>query len=443
MGGTMTLSGLIFLVINCLLGTGVFIAPGLIASDVGIISVPLILIWGGFFTVLCTCYSRLIDIMGDEFDPMAYCSAAFGSEKSQIYGWVLWWGLVFNCAVVWRSFEVCLGYLFDPVGSRVLGTLLSFLYIYVLCHQRNANVLKSGKFLILFTRLRCVPISMVAFVGFALATNIYQVDRTVSFSVAGLSNAILMLVFLFQGFELILIFLMGQCGVILMLPQVLYLAVWIVTSILCAVQMGVFLSNSVGSSQPLASQASYMWGEMAGKILTGVAILSALAYLFAIQVASRKLFPRLIEWAPVSFAKFRRELLESKDISAPLLTLLFGLSISQIFSIRDLIGLSVLFACFHYIVCALSLIVLSRAVYKNVDITAIGTLAVVGLFLFGIPLTGWVFILIVSMALFSVRTLGPILLVRRVIAANLLASRSSATFYRIPKINHAPLSLKS
>jgi basic amino acid/polyamine antiporter, APA family len=273
------------LMVNSIIGSGVFGLPSSIAGLVGTSSPWAVLIAGLLVGVIMACYAEVASQFTGAGGPYLYARAAFGRLLGIETGWLLWLARLTAPAANANLFVVYLGEFWpnakDPVPRFVILTLL----IGMLAAINLGGVRAGTQVSNVFTIAKLIPLIGVAVIGIAHVAAGHGVTVTPTPSVGGTTwlKAILLLVFAYGGFESALT-PMGEAKN----PQrdvafALFAGLIVCTVLYTAIQWVVIgiLPDPVHSPRPLADAARHIFGSVGAGIVAVGALVSIYGYLSA------------------------------------------------------------------------------------------------------------------------------------------------------------------
>jgi len=276
---------LVALMVNSIIGSGIFGLPSSVTGLVGRASPWAVLIAGLAVGVIMACYAEVASQFSDAGGPYLYARAAFGRLLGIETGWLLWLARLTAPAANANLFAVYLGEFWphakDPIPRfAILTLLIGILVVVNLLGVRAATRVSN-----VFTVAKLLPLLGVAIGGLiylAAGHGIPYAPAPPSTHGAWL-KAILLLVFAYGGFESALT-PMGEVKN----PQrdaafALLSALGLCTLLYTTIQWSVvgILSDPTHSVRPLADTARMIFGEAGARIVAVGALISMYGYLSA------------------------------------------------------------------------------------------------------------------------------------------------------------------
>lgn len=287
------------LVVNCIIGSGVFGLPSVLASFVGRASIVAVLAGAAAMAIIMACFAEVASRFHETGGPYLYAQAAFGRFMGIQVAWLVWIVRLASCAANANLFVIYLGE-FWPSATRwpmkivILTLLLGILAII------NLRGVKAGAHVSTsFTVAKLTTLAAVAIAGavYLIATHRIAPPMVPLNGVNQWGRAIVLLVFSYGGFEAALISAGEAKDPRRDLPFGLFAALItcaIIYSLIQWVVVGV-LPDPAHSERPLADVARIVLGS-SGAALTAVgALFSVYGYLSGNMLATPRITFALAE----------------------------------------------------------------------------------------------------------------------------------------------------
>src|SRR5580700_10835891 len=156
---------LVALVVNSIIGSGVFGLPSAVAALIGNYSIYGVLAAGAGMCIVMACYAEVASRFQQAGGPYLYARAAFGRFMGIQTAWMLWLGQVAAPAANANLFVIYLGEFFphakDPLPRAIILTLLVGLLTVINIRGVRAGTHVSN----LFTAAKLVPLFAVIVLG--------------------------------------------------------------------------------------------------------------------------------------------------------------------------------------------------------------------------------------------------------------------------------------
>src|SRR5580698_9546030 len=195
---------LVALVVNSIIGSGVFGLPSTVVALIGNYSPYAVLAAGAGMSVIIGCFAEVASRFQEAGGPYLYARVAFGRLMGIQTAWMLWLGQVAAPAANANLFVIYLGEFFphakDPIPRAVILTLLVGLLTFI-----NIRGVRGGTHVSkLFTAAKLVPLFAVIILGMFVLQHQHWAIATASIAPPGTNQwlkALLLLVFAYGGFE--------------------------------------------------------------------------------------------------------------------------------------------------------------------------------------------------------------------------------------------------
>jgi amino acid transporter len=304
---------LVALVVNSIIGSGVFGLPSTVAALNGNISPYAVLAAGAGMTVIIGCFAEVASRFQEAGGPYLYARVAFGRLMGIQTAWMLWLGQVSAPAANANLFVVYLGEFFphakDPLPRAVILTVLVGLLTLVnICGVRAGAQVSN-----LFTAAKLVPLFAVIVMGLVVLQHHHWIVATAPMASPSTSQwlkAMLLLVFAYGGFETALAPMSEAKNPRRDAPFALFTAVLLCTAIYALIQWVVIgvLPDAMQSQRPLADVARIAVGSVGAALVAIGALISFYGYLSAKILAMPRVPFALAEQGdfPRAFAKVHR-----------------------------------------------------------------------------------------------------------------------------------------
>jgi basic amino acid/polyamine antiporter, APA family len=300
---------LVALVVNSIIGSGVFGLPSTVAALIGNASVWAVLVAGAGMSIIIGCFAEVASRFQQAGGPYLYARVAFGRLMGIQTAWMLWLGQVAAPAANANLFVIYLGEFFphakDPVPRALILTALVGILAFINVRGVRAGAQVSN----LFTAAKLIPLLAVIALGmFVLAHHRWQIATAAApaASASEWMKGLLLLVFAYGGFETALAPMSEAKNPQRDAPFALFIALLACTLIYALTQWVVVgvLPDAVHSTRPLADVARIAIGPVGGALVAIGALISFYGYLSAKILAMPRVLFALAEEGdfPKSFA---------------------------------------------------------------------------------------------------------------------------------------------
>jgi basic amino acid/polyamine antiporter, APA family len=304
---------LVALVVNSIIGSGVFGLPSTVAALIGRSSIWAVVAAGAGMSVIMGCFAEVASRFQQAGGPYLYARVAFGRLMGIETAWMLWLGQVAAPAANANLFVIYLGEFFphakDPLPRAAILTLLVGLLTFINIRGVHGGARISN----LFTAAKLVPLFAVILLGGLVLANHHWQLASAPIGASTSSpwmKAILLLVFAYGGFETALAPMSEAKNPRRDAPFALFVAVLLCTLIYALIQWVVVgvLPDAAHSTRPLADVARIAVGPVGAALVAIGALISFYGYLSAKILAMPRVPFALAEQGdfPRAFAAIHR-----------------------------------------------------------------------------------------------------------------------------------------
>jgi amino acid transporter len=281
---------MVLLVINGVIGSGIFGLPSKTFKEVGVYSIAAFLVCAVAVFVIIICFAEVSSRFDKTGGPYLYALSSFGPLPAFLTGWLL---LVTRFITYAALINLLVTYLsvfsdwFTIPSSRIITiVLLTFLLAYI-NHTGVKDTTRVNNFL---TIAKLLPLLAFIIVGFFfIVPERFEIKNVPDFS--SFSSTVLLLVFAFGGFEAVLVNSGEVKNPEKNLPFALLLAALIIAAIYMLVQIVCIgtLPTLAGSTKPLADAAGLFSGKTGATFIAIGAMFSVVGTLNAIMLVGSRL----------------------------------------------------------------------------------------------------------------------------------------------------------
>jgi len=272
---------LLALVINGVVGAGIFGLPAKVQALLGAVGLWAIVLCAAMIALVVLCFAELASRYDRTGGPYVYAGAAFGPLVGAATGWVLWFARVTGCCAICNLLLDYLGY-FDSGWSQglgrvataaaIIGGLSVIHYLGVRLTALVGNVFTIGKLL-----------PLLIFIGFGLVqVDFAQFQRaSVVVSNQHFAEAVLFLSFAFVGWESVVVTAGETQNPRSHLPFALIAGIAVVAVLYLLIQIVCIgtLPGLTDSSRPLVDAALRFLGSPGAALIAGGAAVAMLGTL--------------------------------------------------------------------------------------------------------------------------------------------------------------------
>ena len=192
--------GAAFLVLNAMIGAGIFALPGKVAVNAGLLSPWLFLAVGVVFLAVVLSFAELASYFRDSGGPVLYASYAFGPLAGFGTGWVLFLSRMTAFAANANVMAIYLGSLYPWFGEGVGRTAVISIVTLGLTYANILGVKDGVRTMGFFTVLKVLPLILLVLLGLQHVTTGTLIPAA-SALIEDLGGTTLLLVYAYVGFE--------------------------------------------------------------------------------------------------------------------------------------------------------------------------------------------------------------------------------------------------
>jgi basic amino acid/polyamine antiporter, APA family len=267
--------GSVALVLNGLIGAGIFALPGAAAAKVGSYS-PLVFV---VCAIMMLPVFMSVGSVASHFDktggPVEYTRHAFGPFWSFVTGWLFYFGGIAAMSANTNAFVNYVGIYWEWFGQGI-GRFVMIGGICLLLTSINVLGVRQGvRTLYLFSLLKLGPLALIIVFGFA-TLHLHPVTASVLPPPSTFSQALMLVVYAFVGFEWALVPAGESKNPKRDIPRALLFTLLGTTILYVAIQFicVAAITDPGASKAPLADVARVLWGPAGAVLLTAAAIFS-------------------------------------------------------------------------------------------------------------------------------------------------------------------------
>ena len=192
--------GAAFLVLNAMIGAGIFALPGKVAVNAGLLSPWLFLAVGVVFLAVVLTFAELASYFRDSGGPVLYASYAFGPLAGFGTGWVLFLSRMTAFAANANVMAIYLGSLYPWFGEGIGRTAVISIVTLGLTYANILGVKDGVRTMGFFTVLKVLPLILLVLLGLQHVTTGTLIPSA-SAVIEDLGGTTLLLVYAYVGFE--------------------------------------------------------------------------------------------------------------------------------------------------------------------------------------------------------------------------------------------------
>lgn len=192
--------GASFLVLNSMIGAGIFALPGKVAVNAGLLSPWLFLVVGVFFLAIVLTFAELASYFDKTGGPVIYATEAFGPLAGFSTGWVIYLSRMTAFAANANVMATYLGSQFDVLANDLAhGTIIGVVTV-GLTWANLLGIRDGVRTMGVFTLLKVTPLLIMVLLGLQHVTGNILLPGT-ELVIEELGGTTLLLIYAYVGFE--------------------------------------------------------------------------------------------------------------------------------------------------------------------------------------------------------------------------------------------------
>ena len=192
--------GASFLVLNAMIGAGIFALPGKVAANAGLLSPWLFLVVGVLFLSIVLTFAELASYYEKTGGPVIYATEAFGPLAGFSTGWVIYLSRMTAFAANANVMATYLASLSDFFGGGLARAAIITLVTAGLTWANVLGVRDGVRTMGVFTVLKVTPLILMILLGFQYVTGSTLIPGE-PFVIDELGGTTLLLIYAYVGFE--------------------------------------------------------------------------------------------------------------------------------------------------------------------------------------------------------------------------------------------------
>jgi len=194
--------GAAFLVLNAVIGAGIFALPGKVAVNAGLASPWLFLVVGLLFLSVVLTFAELASYYDKTGGPVLYAGDAFGPLAGFSTGWLIYLARMTAFAANANVMAAYLASLWDPLGTEAARAAIIVLVTGGLTWANVLGVRDGVRTMGVFTVLKVVPLLLLVLLGLQHVTGATLLPGG-DFHIEDIGGTTLLLIYAYVGFETI------------------------------------------------------------------------------------------------------------------------------------------------------------------------------------------------------------------------------------------------
>ncbi len=287
------------LIVNCIIGSGVFGLPSVLANLLGRASIVAVLLGAVAMAIILTCFAEVSSRFAQTGGPYLYAQEAFGRFMGIQVAWLVWFVRLASCAANANLFVIYLGEFWPQATLPAMKLTILTLLIGILAVINLIGVRAGTRVSTSFTVAKLSSLALVVVAGmiYLIATHRIVPGPSPVPAPNNWARAIVLLIFAYGGFEAALISAGEAKDPKRDMPFGLFTAL-----IICAVIYGLIQWVVVGvlpdpghSERPLADVARIVIGHGGAAVIALGALFSIYGYLSGNMLATPRITFALAE----------------------------------------------------------------------------------------------------------------------------------------------------
>lgn len=281
---------LVALLVNVTVGAGILKLPADVQRTVGDYSLLAFVVCAIIIGLIALCFAEVGSRFSGTGGPYLYARETFGPTPAFLVGWLMWLTRLAGFATLVQVFVAYLGYFWPAAESGLPRTAIIAGLVVILTAINLIGVKESARTSDVLTVSKLIPLVLFVAVGLFFI-NPAQFTFTAAPNVASFSSAVFVLVYVFSGFEAVLV----NSGEIRepqrVIPFALIVALSFAVVLFLLIQIvciGV-LPNLASSERPLADASYNFLGTLGPTIISIGALVSIFGTLNVIMLACTRL----------------------------------------------------------------------------------------------------------------------------------------------------------
>lgn len=280
--------GLAALVINSIIGSGIFGLPAIVAADLGLASPYGYLIAAASVGIIMGCFAEVASQFHQAGGPYLYTRVAFGRLPALEVAWLHWLSRLTAAAAAINLFATYSAYFWPPAQRPLERSLIAGSILFLIAAFNLVGVRVGAQLSSVFTIAKIAPLLIFAVAGLVYGFTHPAVSPAHPHvaTAADWFDAALVLLFAYGGFEGALVPMSEARDPHRDVPFAMLVAFLSVTIIYVMVQIVVIraLPDPAQTQRPLAMAAESFLGQAGGAFIAISALLSLFGYLSANMV---------------------------------------------------------------------------------------------------------------------------------------------------------------
>ncbi len=271
------------LVVNGIIGSGVFVLPGTVGGALGWASLWAWIVAAAVTAAMVFCFAEVASRFSESGGAYLFTKAAFGPFVALQIGWLSYFVRAITAAVQANLFSTYLAEFVPWAATRRGGLVVSLLFIGILAAINVRGVVSGARISNAFALVKIAPLVAFGVLGllWIFSGKTVAPDAIGDPGIGGWLNALLLLMFAYGGFESAVIPLAEAKDPGRSAPFALLTGLALVTVLYMAAQLAVLatLPDPDATNRALAASARTMLGAIGAVAITLAALISVYGWL--------------------------------------------------------------------------------------------------------------------------------------------------------------------
>jgi len=271
------------LVLNGIIGSGVFVLPGTVGGSLGWASLGAWLIAAAVIAAMVFCFAEVASRFSGSGGAYLFTEAAFGPFAALQVGWVSYFVRAISAAVQANLFSTYLAEFVPWAGTRAGGAVISMLFIGLLAAVNIRGVVSGARMSNAVALVKVAPLVAFGVLGllWIMSGKTVVPDAIAAQGMSGWLNALLLLMFAYGGFESAVIPLAEAKDPGRDVPFALLTGLALVTVLYMLAQLVVLatLPDPDATNRPLAESVRVMLGPAGAAAISIAALVSVYGWM--------------------------------------------------------------------------------------------------------------------------------------------------------------------
>src|SRR5215471_3922032 len=281
---------LVALLVNVTVGAGILRLPADVQKAVGNYSLVAFVACAVIIGMIVLCFAEVGSRFSGTGGPYLYARETFGAELGFTVGWLMWLTRLAGFATLTQVFVSYLGYFWPGAGSGLARVAIITSLVFSLTVINLVGARQSAQASDFFTITKLIPLIVFVAVGLFFVSPA-RLGLAARPGLEAFSGAVFILVYVFSGFEAVLV----NSGEIRepqrAIPFALFLALSTAVVLFLLIQIVCIgtLPQLTASERPLADASQTFLGTLGPAIISAGALISVLGTLSAVMLALTRL----------------------------------------------------------------------------------------------------------------------------------------------------------